>query len=284
MKRIATDVHPPHKIPAIWKIGLKIALYLTTYILKTLNFMRSIKRIHTLGAALLCAALAKFFTLPAVAKDTAGIRPTYNLVNQDWKHVPNEMKYRRGGNVGFSNPFKGRPISRNKMPSMPQVRMSKFPSPLEQGPKVIVDSDNRAYLGTTGPVNLQFSGQQDTEFDRNNIKYVELEGEFPRPPAKPRAVTTAVAPPPPPPTPPPVKDGVGESKAPILVTTKEPTLKERLERGASSPVGSTGSILFHKRVDQLSPSSDEIYTPFVIPYNAQPAAISVKGKATYIRE
>lgn len=246
--------------------------------------MLRIKWITSLGAAALFAAMANLSTPLLVAKERAGIRPTFNYGNQKWKHVPKQVKARQGGGIRFSNPFKGRSMPKMRMPNMPKLSMPKFASQQPASPKVIVDPNNRAYLGKTGPVNLQFSGYQSGEFDRNNIKYVELQGEFPMPPAKPRATEHVIAPPEPKPVPPPPGNGVGETIVPVQVDTQPQNLMGILGGTPKPRKATVGSVVLDKRVDQQSTNSQEIYTPFVIPYDARPPAISVKGKATYIRE
>ena len=245
--------------------------------------MRRNKWILTLSTVALSATILSYAPQNLDAK--AGIRPIHKEDDQKWKHIPDAAKNSRGGSVGFSNPFRGRSLPRLRMPKVSMPKLPGFGTPEIIGPKVITKEDNQAYMTRSGPVHLQFNGYQSPDFDRNNIIYVEHEGQFPRPPEPPAPTAQVVAPPPPvKPTPPP-SPGVGVSTAPITVSTKPDTLTGLLNGANQVPTGSqTGSLMFHKKVDGLSPSSQEIYTPFVTPYNVTPPAVSIKGKATYIRE
>jgi hypothetical protein len=241
--------------------------------------MRRTKWIPTLGVALISALLAN--STPALqAKETAGIRPTFNMGNKKkWKHAPNQIGGRRAAGLGITNPFKGR-----SLPKLPSINMPQFGSMENVEPKVILDDKNRAYLTKAGPVGLAFSGDRSSEFDRNNIKYVEHQGEFPGTPAKPSPSVHAKAPPPPVPAPPPVGKGVAES-APVIVSTKPQTLGSLLNAPGNTPAPPPANgILFHKKVDHQSATQQEIITPFALPYVTRPPVIGVQGKATYIRE
>jgi len=249
--------------------------------------MRRNNWILNLSTSTMALAVTLFTHAPqSLQADTrAGIRPIHREDEQKWKHIPKAAKNSQGGNVGFSNPLRGRSLPGLRMPKVSMPKLPGFGKQEIIGPKVITKDDNQSYLSRSGPVHLQFNGYQAPEFDRNDIIYVEHEGQFPRPPEPPKQTVQVVAPPPPvAPTPPP-PPGVGATSAPITVSTKPGTLKGLLEGANQVPTGSqAASLMFHKKVDGLSPSSQEIYTPFVIPYNVTPPAVSIKGKVNYIRE
>lgn len=251
--------------------------------------MRRNEWIHTLGTILICASFLITASSNLAAKERAGIRPTFNYGEDNWKHVPSGVKSAGRGksSVRLSNPFSGRTLPRVKMPKLP--KMPKVPGfggdTKILGPKVVMKKDNLRYLHRTGPVNMKFDGYVGQDFDRNDIIYVEHEGQFPKAPELPSPEPTPKAPAPPPAPVPAPTQGVGETAAPVQVTTVEPTLPQLLNSAPNIPVmPSPGSINFHKKIDGVSPNTQEIYTPFIVPYNATPPAVSIKGKATYIRE
>ena len=248
--------------------------------------MRRIDQIQTLGTMLICATLLLSTTSSLVAKDPAGVRPTFNYGDQKWKHIPDGVNQAGRSSISFSNPFQGRSIS------MPSLKMPKLPSikPFGSGestilpPKVITQDDNRSYLSRTGPVNLQFNGNLPPDFDRNEIIYVEHKGQFPKEPTPPPPTKTLRAPEAKPlPLPPPTQ-GIGETSQPIQISTKPMGLPELLNAAPGYQFPQQGGIIFNKKIDGVAPDSQEIYTPFVVPYNATPPAVSIKGRATYIRE
>jgi hypothetical protein len=261
--------------------------------------MRRNEWIHTLGTILLCAAFittssSQLLARELLPKKTAGNRPSFNLGNNKWKHVPSKAK--PAGNIGSSpsigNPFSGRSLPKLSMPSMPKLRMPSMPKVPGfgenklLGPKVIMKEDNYRYLHRSGPVNVKFDGYTSMEFDRNDIIYVEHQGQFPTKGTElPSPIPTKKAEPAPPPVIPPPTQGVGETVAPVQISTKEPTLPELLNSAYNINVFPTaGGLQFHKKIDGVSPNSQEIITPFITPYNATPPAVSIKGRATYIRE
>ena len=148
----------------------------------------------------------------------------------------------------------------------------------------VAEPQPEGYLSIRGPLDLRFTGTLRKEFDRSKIEYVEHQGSFPKPPQplpkpEPPVVTT--------PKPPAVvipATASGTSSTPVMVDTTTPTLLQLLENAGGHQSKSAGALLFNKKVDGISPSGQEIYAPFVIPYDVNPPTVRLKTKATYIRE
>ena len=149
----------------------------------------------------------------------------------------------------------------------------------------VADPQPEGYLAIRGPLDLRFTGSLRKEFDRSKIEYVEHQGSFPKPPQaklpkpEPPAVTS--------PKPPAVvipDTASGTSSAPVMADTTTPTLLQLLENAGGHRSKSADALLFNKKVDGISPSGQEIYAPFVIPYDVNPPTVRLKTKATYIRE
>jgi hypothetical protein len=131
----------------------------------------------------------------------------------------------------------------------------------------VAEPQPEGYLAIRGPLDLRFTGS------------------FPKPPQaklpkpEPPAVTS--------PKPPAVvipDTASGTSSAPVMADTTTPTLLQLLENAGGHQIKSAGALLFNKKVDGISPSGQEIYAPFVIPYDVNPPTVRLKTKATYIRE
>ncbi|MBT6957219.1 MAG: hypothetical protein HN996_02245 [Opitutae bacterium] len=164
------------------------------------------------------------------------------------------------------------------------LKMLDFTPRLINGSSV-AEPQPEGYLAIRGPLDLRLTGTSIKEFDRSKIEYVELQGSFPKPPQakltkpEPRVVTS--------PTPPAVvipDTASGTSSAPVMADTTTPNLLQLLENAGGHKSKSSGTLLFNKKIDGISPSGQEIYAPFVIPYDVNPPTVRFKTKATYIRE
>ncbi len=196
----------------------------------------------------------------------AGIRPAKKT---KWQHVPGA----------------------NKNPNAPRYTLGTLnfvPVPSIKQPAAQSGPDG--YLTVRGPVDLSFAGPSRPAFDRSKIIYQELQLKH-----EPKISSTDPVTKPPGKTPPPavknitktapvVSKSTGESSQAITADTTEPTLQQLLENARSARVKSQGTVWFNNKVDGLAPSRQEILAPFIIPWDANPPMIHIKGKATYIRE
>lgn len=148
-----------------------------------------------------------------------------------------------------------------------------------------VPAEPTRYLPVRGPIDLRLTATSPTIFDRSKVIYIEHQGSFPQAPKPyPPVAPSPTVPQVPAPVPPPPTQASAATTAPVVANTTEPTLLQRLQNPGPRKSNTGTTLLFNNKIDGVSPSGQEILTPFMVPLNTAPPAIQLGTKATYILE